>query len=204
MHTVQKDTTFTKIFVGGLPYHTTDSSLRKYFEVFGDIDEAVVITDRQTSKSRGYGFVSIRSPHRRPGHAFTFFIFFDVSLLSSNLCKDVAASAEAERRVQVQQVVRRQHQTLPLWQSACFFFDLLLYWIFCYNAPCVWRVTLSVHRAVARPLSALVSSRGPPLWISFSPRSAAPPFPLSVPAALASYFRPCGNNTGFVAGRHNR
>ncbi|NWU22331.1 RBM24 protein, partial [Dyaphorophyia castanea] len=33
MHTTQKDTTYTKIFVGGLPYHTTDSSLRKYFEV---------------------------------------------------------------------------------------------------------------------------------------------------------------------------
>lgn len=54
----QKDTTFTKIFVGGLPYHTNDASLRKYFEAFGDIDEAVVITDRQTGKSRGYGFVS--------------------------------------------------------------------------------------------------------------------------------------------------
>lgn len=60
MHSAQKDTTFTKIFVGGLPYHTTDSSLRKYFEVFGDIEEAVVITDRQTGKSRGYGFVSRR------------------------------------------------------------------------------------------------------------------------------------------------
>lgn len=58
MHTTQKDTTYTKIFVGGLPYHTTDSSLRKYFEVFGEIEEAVVITDRQTGKSRGYGFVS--------------------------------------------------------------------------------------------------------------------------------------------------
>ncbi|XP_028302416.1 RNA-binding protein 38-like [Gouania willdenowi] len=56
---IQKDTTFTKIFVGGLPYHTTDVSLRKYFEVFGDIDEAVVITDRQTGKSRGYGFVTM-------------------------------------------------------------------------------------------------------------------------------------------------
>ncbi|XP_036447521.1 RNA-binding protein 38 [Colossoma macropomum] len=56
---VVKDTTFTKIFVGGLPYHTTDASLRKYFETFGDIDEAVVITDRQTGKSRGYGFVTM-------------------------------------------------------------------------------------------------------------------------------------------------
>lgn len=76
MHSAQKDTTYTKIFVGGLPYHTTDSSLRKYFEVFGDIEEAVVITDRQTGKSRGYGFVSkllvplrvaiFKSPHPTP------------------------------------------------------------------------------------------------------------------------------------------
>lgn len=55
----QKDTTFTKIFVGGLPYHTTDKSLRQFFESFGDIEEAVVITDRQTGKSRGYGFVTM-------------------------------------------------------------------------------------------------------------------------------------------------
>lgn len=56
----QKDTTLTKIFVGGLPYHTTDKSLREFFDKFGDIEEAVVITDRQTGKSRGYGFVSIQ------------------------------------------------------------------------------------------------------------------------------------------------
>jgi len=53
----QKDTTYTKLFVGGLPYHTTDKSLRDHFEVYGDIEEAVVITDRSTGKSRGYGFV---------------------------------------------------------------------------------------------------------------------------------------------------
>jgi hypothetical protein len=57
----QKDTTWTKLFVGGLPYHTTDKSLREHFSVYGDIEEAVVITDRQTNKSRGYGFVSISS-----------------------------------------------------------------------------------------------------------------------------------------------
>ena len=58
-HTSQKDTTWTKLFVGGLPYHTTDKSLREHFEVYGEIEEAVVITDRSTGKSRGYGFVSI-------------------------------------------------------------------------------------------------------------------------------------------------
>lgn len=56
----QKDTTWTKLFVGGLPYHTTDKSLREHFNVYGDIEEAVVITDRQTGKSRGYGFVSVQ------------------------------------------------------------------------------------------------------------------------------------------------
>ncbi|XP_036355862.1 RNA-binding protein 38-like [Octopus sinensis] len=55
----QKDTTFTKIFVGGLPYHTSDKSLREFFDQFGEIEEAVVITDRQTGKSRGYGFVTM-------------------------------------------------------------------------------------------------------------------------------------------------
>eukprot|EP00918_Siedleckia_nematoides_P069080 GHVU01150612.1.p1 GENE.GHVU01150612.1~~GHVU01150612.1.p1 ORF type:complete len:223 (+),score=23.95 GHVU01150612.1:179-847(+) len=55
----QKDTTYTKIFVGGLPYHTTDDSLRDFFSQFGEIEEAVVITDRQTGKSRGYGFVTM-------------------------------------------------------------------------------------------------------------------------------------------------
>ncbi len=64
----QKDTTFTKIFVGGLPYSSNDETLRRFFERFGDIEEAVVITDRATGKSRGYGFVS-----------FIFFNFFKYS-----------------------------------------------------------------------------------------------------------------------------
>jgi hypothetical protein len=67
----QKDTTWTKLFVGGLPYHTTDKSLREHFSVYGDIEEAVVITDRQTNKSRGYGFVSFTFQHN-----FTFKILF--------------------------------------------------------------------------------------------------------------------------------
>ncbi|CAF1081479.1 unnamed protein product [Rotaria sordida] len=61
MSLLHKDTTFTKIFVGGLPYHTTDETLRKFFERFGEIEEAVVITDRQTGKSRGYGFVTMNT-----------------------------------------------------------------------------------------------------------------------------------------------
>ena len=43
---IQKDTTYTKIFVGGLSYQTDNEALHKFFEKFGKIEEAVVITDR--------------------------------------------------------------------------------------------------------------------------------------------------------------
>lgn len=53
------DTTFTKVFVGGLAWETRSDTLRRYFEQFGDILEAVVIADKNTGRSKGYGFVSI-------------------------------------------------------------------------------------------------------------------------------------------------
>ena len=56
-----RDTTFIKLFVGGLPYHTTDDTLKAHFDQYGEIEEAVVITDRVTNKSKGYGFVSFFS-----------------------------------------------------------------------------------------------------------------------------------------------
>ena len=55
------DTTFTKVFVGGLAWETRSEGLRAHFEVYGDILEAVVITDRATGRSKGYGFVSTPS-----------------------------------------------------------------------------------------------------------------------------------------------
>lgn len=53
------DTTFTKIFVGGLAWETRRDALRHYFEQFGEILEAVVICDKYSDKSKGYGFVSV-------------------------------------------------------------------------------------------------------------------------------------------------
>ena len=70
---LQKDNTFTKLFVGGLPYHTTDETLREFFLQYGDIEEAVVIHDRATGKSKGYGFVSMTpagTRHECLKHAF--------------------------------------------------------------------------------------------------------------------------------------
>ncbi len=47
-----------KLFVGGLSWGTDDQALRAAFESYGTIEEAVVITDRETGQSRGFGFVT--------------------------------------------------------------------------------------------------------------------------------------------------
>jgi RNA recognition motif-containing protein len=47
-----------KLFVGGLSWGTTDEDLRKAFAPYGQITEAKVITDRDTGRSRGFGFVT--------------------------------------------------------------------------------------------------------------------------------------------------
>ncbi|MCA9544251.1 MAG: RNA-binding protein, partial [Myxococcales bacterium] len=46
-----------KLFVGGLAWATDDNSLRNAFESFGEVTEAKVILDRETGRSRGFGFV---------------------------------------------------------------------------------------------------------------------------------------------------
>ncbi|KAL9268994.1 putative RNA-binding protein ARP1 [Drosera capensis] len=56
------DTTYTKVFVGGLAWETQSETMRRYFEQFGEILEAVVITDKNTGRSKGYGFVTFHSP----------------------------------------------------------------------------------------------------------------------------------------------
>ena len=47
-----------KLFVGGLSWDTTDDGLKAAFDRFGDISEAKVILDRDTGRSRGFGFVT--------------------------------------------------------------------------------------------------------------------------------------------------
>ncbi|KAK4268932.1 hypothetical protein QN277_022157 [Acacia crassicarpa] len=56
------DTTLTKIFVGGLAWETQRDTMRRYFEQFGEILEAVVITEKNTGRSKGYGFVTFKDP----------------------------------------------------------------------------------------------------------------------------------------------
>lgn len=48
----------TNLFVGSLAYSTTDDSLREFFEQIGEIERASVAKDRETNRSRGFGFVT--------------------------------------------------------------------------------------------------------------------------------------------------
>jgi cold-inducible RNA-binding protein len=47
-----------KLFVGGLSWNTDDNLLRESFSRFGEVGDARVILDRDTGRSRGFGFVS--------------------------------------------------------------------------------------------------------------------------------------------------
>jgi cold-inducible RNA-binding protein len=46
-----------KVFVGGLPFSTTDDELRELFAAHGKVASANVVRDRETGRSKGFGFV---------------------------------------------------------------------------------------------------------------------------------------------------
>lgn len=48
-----------KLFVGGLPFSTTDDELNAAFAVYGVVLSARVVTDRETGRSKGFGFVEM-------------------------------------------------------------------------------------------------------------------------------------------------
>jgi cold-inducible RNA-binding protein len=52
----------TKLFVGSLSWGTTAESLREAFEKAGTVEDAVVISDRMSGRSKGFGFVTMATP----------------------------------------------------------------------------------------------------------------------------------------------
>jgi cold-inducible RNA-binding protein len=50
-----------KLFVGGLPFSTTDDELKELFSAHGTVTSAKVITDRETGRSKGFGFVEFEN-----------------------------------------------------------------------------------------------------------------------------------------------
>lgn len=50
-----------KLFVGNLNWRTTNEELQEAFEAFGEIVEAFIVTERETGRSRGFGFVTFKN-----------------------------------------------------------------------------------------------------------------------------------------------
>lgn len=57
-HPEMKERMGNRLFVGSLSWDTDDTGLRAAFERFGQVDDAKVMTDRDTGRSRGFGFVT--------------------------------------------------------------------------------------------------------------------------------------------------
>ena len=49
------------LYVGNLPYHTTESDLTDQFAAYGEVESVKIITDRDTGRSKGFGFVEMAS-----------------------------------------------------------------------------------------------------------------------------------------------
>ena len=50
-----------KIYVGNLSFNTTEAELEQVFTEFGEVNEVALITDRDTGRPRGFGFVEMRN-----------------------------------------------------------------------------------------------------------------------------------------------
>ena len=51
-----------KLFVGSLSWDSTEESLREFFEKVGEVVEVKIIFDRETNRSKGFGFVTMATP----------------------------------------------------------------------------------------------------------------------------------------------
>ncbi|KAF9231151.1 putative glycine-rich RNA-binding protein [Melanogaster broomeanus] len=51
-----------KLYVGNLSWNTTDETLREAFSKYGQVVDSIVMKDRETGRSRGFGFVTFGSP----------------------------------------------------------------------------------------------------------------------------------------------
>ncbi|PYV56992.1 MAG: RNA-binding protein [Acidobacteria bacterium] len=50
------------IFVGNLSFNTSEDELRQIFEAYGQVERVSILTDRETGRSRGFGFVEMTNP----------------------------------------------------------------------------------------------------------------------------------------------
>ena len=53
-----------KIYVGNLPFSTTEEELQNEFSTFGEVEDVRIIMDRETNRSKGFGFITFKNAGR--------------------------------------------------------------------------------------------------------------------------------------------
>ena len=56
-----------RIYVGGLPYSASDEEVASLFSAYGTVADVMIVTDRETGRSRGFGFVEMGSDEETDG-----------------------------------------------------------------------------------------------------------------------------------------
>lgn len=51
-----------KLYVGNISWHSTDADVLEHFKEFGDVRSAQIVTDKETGRSKGFGFVEMGTP----------------------------------------------------------------------------------------------------------------------------------------------
>jgi RNA recognition motif-containing protein len=58
---VQSEDALSKLYVGNLPWSTTEEELKNFFSSFGAVESVTIVMDRETGRSRGFAFVEVDS-----------------------------------------------------------------------------------------------------------------------------------------------
>jgi RNA recognition motif-containing protein len=80
-----------KLYVGGVPYSSTNEDLRRHFSAAGEVKDATIIIDKVTNRSKGFGFVEMGS-NEEAQKAIS--MFHDREFMGRNLTVNLARPME--------------------------------------------------------------------------------------------------------------
>ncbi|MEN9338665.1 MAG: hypothetical protein RI945_390 [Candidatus Parcubacteria bacterium] len=80
-----------KLYVGGIPYTSTNEDLKKYFSGAGEVHDAMIIMDKMTHRSKGFGFVEMATAE---GAQKAIEMFHDAEFMGRNLTVNLARPME--------------------------------------------------------------------------------------------------------------
>ena len=84
----------SKIYVGNLSYNTTETELRDFFAQYGTIEDIKLIMDRETGRSKGFGFITYSSGQEGDNALVANGTDLDGRKLNVNIAKEKSSSGD--------------------------------------------------------------------------------------------------------------